>query len=598
MDWIAPVAFLRSTAPFDVLPAPLFALAAESLEIGVFPSGTRLAQVGGTPLGHLWIVRRGLVRLEREGQAIQTVEEGEVFGYTSLLGGLATLDVVVADELLAYRIPGDVFRALTGDAAFAAHFAAGLGARLQASLRQAPPIAFPPDLSIAVGSLIRRPAVWVDASSTVGEAAEVMRRERISSVLVRSEPPGIVTDRDFRNRVLADGLGPATPVSAVLSRPLLGIEGTAPVYEAWARLLDSGVHHLAVTREGDVQAVLTDSDLLRTAQGPMAVLRHVERIATRETLGEYPARLVAMAGSLLAGGLDARIVSDFVARLDDSLTSRILHWAEADLGGPPVPYAWIAFGSEGRREQTLVTHQDNGLVHDEAGPDDRRWFQAFAERVNADLATAGFPEGEGGHVARRLIGSRTDWERHFAGALDVPRLYDAGLYADFRRIGGALDVSALDEILARARSMPLFLRFLAREALQFEPPGAAALGLRGTGSSVDLARQGLFPVVFLARCHALEIGAPERGTLARLAAVRDAGLLGDEAHATVPGAFQFLHGLRLRHELSLLRRGEPASGVVPLAALSAIERTRLKDAFRAVRAWQETAAYHYQTRFL
>ena len=598
MAWIDPVAFLRSTPPFDDLPEPLFEKAAQSLEIGLFPKGTWLVRVGGVPLEHLWVIRKGVVRLERGGQLLQVLEDGEIFGYTSLLSGRATIDVRVEEDLLAYRVPAEEFRLLATDARFAAHFAAGLADRLQASLRQGSPVSFQPDLSVEVGTLIRRTAVWVEEASTVGEAARVMQQEGISSVLVRSAPPGIVTDRDFRNRVLADGLGPATPVTAVLSRPLKTVDASAPVYEAWLRLLDGGVHHLAVVRHGAIDAVLTSSDLLRTAQGPMSVLRQVERLTTRETLSEYPRRLAEMASTLLDGGLDAQVISSFVARLDDALVGRILRWAERDLGEPPVPYAWIAFGSEGRGEQALVTAQDNGLVFGDEGADRRAWFQTFAERVNADLEAAGFPESKAGQVARRLLGTRSEWAHHFAAAISVPRLYDAGLYFDHRRLGGTLDLSPLEDELSRAAAHPHFLRFLARDALQFEPPSALLLRLTGASSRVDLRLQGLFPIVFLARCYGIEVGSRARSTLGRLGAAREAGLLGDEANATIPGAFQFLHGLQLRLQLRMAQAGETPRSDVPFSALSAIERTRLKDAFRAIHGWQETAAYHFQSRFL
>jgi len=598
MSSIDPVAFLRSTPPFDALPAALFDEASRSLEIGFFPSGTWLVRVGQRPLEHLWVIRKGTVRLERSGRPLQVVEEGEVFGYTSLLTGKATLDVQVEEDLLAYRLPAEEFRRLNADARFAAHFAAGLASRLKASLERAPPVSFQPDLSVEVGSLVRRPAVWVPEEATVGEAAQVMRRERISSVLVRSTPPGIVTDRDFRNRVLAAGLGPSTPLTRILSRPLKSVDATAPVYEAWTRLLDAGVHHLAVMRDGEVGAVLTSSDLLKTAQGPMAVLRHVERLATREGLAEYPVRLAEMAATLLQGGLSAMAIAAFVARLDDALVGRILRWAEADLGEPPAPYAWIAFGSEGRGEQTLVTHQDNGLVFADGGASRREWFQAFAERVNADLVAAGFPESEGGHVARRLLGTRSEWERFFAASIDVPRPYDAALYFDFRRLGGTLGLDPLEQVMARAGRESLFLRLLARDALQLQPPAMLLLRLRGASSSVDLRRHGLLPIVFLARCYGLEVGSRARSTLERLSAAHGAGLLGDEAHAAVPGAFQFLLELRLRVQLRTAGHGAGAPVETPLASLTAMERTRLKDAFRVIRTWQEKATYHFQTNFL
>ena len=142
MTALDPVAFVRSTPPFDSLAPDLFAGVARSLEVVYHPTGTKLVTVGEKPLEHLYVIRKGAVRLERGGQTIQELEEGETFGYTSLITGKATLDGVVEEDLLAYRIPGEEFRRLLGDARFAAHFAAGLATRLEASLEQSPVATF------------------------------------------------------------------------------------------------------------------------------------------------------------------------------------------------------------------------------------------------------------------------------------------------------------------------------------------------------------------------------------------------------------------------------------------------------------------------
>jgi CBS domain-containing protein len=76
MATLDPVAFLRSTPPFHALPASLFDAAAASLEIGYYPAGTQLVRVGAPPLQHLYVIRKGSVRLEREGQTLQVLEEG------------------------------------------------------------------------------------------------------------------------------------------------------------------------------------------------------------------------------------------------------------------------------------------------------------------------------------------------------------------------------------------------------------------------------------------------------------------------------------------------------------------------------------------
>jgi CBS domain-containing protein len=595
MRAVDPVAYVRSIQPFRALPQPLFDEVAGSLEVAFLPAGTRIAQAGGTPLQHLYVIRKGAVRIDRHGRNLQVLEEGEIFGYTSLLAHEATLDVVAEEDVLAYRLPAAVFERLLSHGPFAAHFAVGLSERLKASLADAPPSAFQPDLGVRVERLLRRPPVWVAASATVGEAARIMGEQRISSVLVRADPPGIVTDRDLRTRVLAAGLGPAVPVAQVMSRPLRTAPAEMPLYDAWSILLEAGLHHLPIARDGEIVGVLTSTDVLRsTSQGPVAVLRGIERLASRRSLPGYAARVTEMASSLLAGGLDATVIAGLVARLNDALLGPILRWAEEDLGPPPAPYAWIAFGSEGRMEQTLLTDQDNALVFADEGAARADWYRALADRVNEDLEAAGFPACPGGYMARAWHGPLSDWRQRFEGWIDVPSpqaLLVAAIFFDFRRVGGGLDLAPLQAALERAAERPAFLRLLAAHALELHPPPLLLLRLRGESSVVDLKAHGLAPIVALARRYALEAGTPARGTVARLERAVRAGLLEADAAATISETFRFLLALRLRQQLGMAAEGTAVTSKVTLAALGEMERSRLKDAFRAIRGWQEQAAF-------
>jgi CBS domain-containing protein len=598
---VDPVAFVRRTPPFDALPAALFDAAARDIDVAYLPAGTWVVRAGGTPLAHLYVIRKGSVRLERDGQTVQVLEEGEIFGYTSLISRAATLDVHVEEDVIAYRVPDAAFQRLLADARFARHFAVGLSERLRGSLDQAPVAIFRSDLHLDVQSLVKRPPVWVEAEATVQDAARVMREARISSVLVRTDPPGILTDRDFRTRVLAESRGPRTPVREVYSRPLRTVAAATPIYQAWAALLDAGVQHLPVVRGDEIVGMVTASDLLRcSVQGPMSVLRRVERLASRESLPGYAYTVAEMAAALLAGGLDVGVVAGFVARLNDALLHRIVRWAEADLGEPPAPWAWLAVGSEGRAEQTLLTDQDNALVYADAGEARRDWFAAFAERVNADLEAAGFPRCPGGYMARTWHGTLSEWTARFGAWLDAPSpqaLLEAAIFFDFRGVAGALDLAPLDAAVAAAPSKPVFLRFLAKAALDFKPPQSLVVRLRGGGSAADLKLHGIAPVVFMARCYGLEAGARGRGTVERLEAAMAARLLDDDVGGPVVEAYRFLLGLRLRLQLRMIQEGAPARSEVPLSALTAIERSRVKDAFRAIRAFQERAAHHFKVDF-
>ena len=150
MASLDPIAFVRGTPPFDALPASAFDDAAKALEIVFYPAGTRILVRGGQPSQHLYVIRKGAVRLEREAQTLQVLEEGEIFGFTSLISGKATIDVTVEEDLLAYRIPKPEFEALLAHGPFAGHFASGLAERLRNSLERSQVVSFQPDLAVPV----------------------------------------------------------------------------------------------------------------------------------------------------------------------------------------------------------------------------------------------------------------------------------------------------------------------------------------------------------------------------------------------------------------------------------------------------------------
>jgi CBS domain-containing protein len=219
--------------------------------------------------------------------------------------------------------------------------------------------------------------------------------------------------------------------------------------------------------------------------------------------------------------------------------------------------------------------------------------------VVEDLKAAGFPECHGGYMASKWNGTVSEWVQRFAGWFEARKpqeLLEASTFFDYRRVAGGLDIEPLEEALSQTAQHPGFLRFLARAALDLRPPGSLVLRLRES-TEIDLKMQGLAPIVYLARCYALEIGSRARNTHERLEAAVKEGLMSQEVYGSVSEAYRFLMGLRLRLQLRLLSEGKPVVNKVLLHDLSAIERTRLKDSFRAIKGWQDMAAYHYQAGF-
>ncbi len=597
-----PDVFLPRHPPFDRLQPNLLERVLERLEVTYVPRGEAVMRRSDPENRNLFVVRKGAVRLERDGLLLQVLEEGEVFGYPSLLaGGPPSTDVVAEEDSLLFRIPGDVFHRLMEEREFADFFVAGLASRLRRAAQSESPL-LSGDLSTPVADLVTRAAVFVRPEATVAEAARAMTREGVSSILVSGRPLGIVTDRDLRRRVLARGRPADTPVSRVMSRPLRTLPAGTAVFEALVAMLENSIHHLALVEGDEVLGVVTDSDLLRHHhRSPIYLLSRVEKMESAETFPDYSGQLSGMVEVLFRGSLDAVEIGRIVSSVNDAAASRLLRLTERELGEPPCAYAWIVFGSEGRREQALLTDQDNALVYADDSDEARRYFADLAERVVGGLIRLGIPPCPGGFMADRWHHPLAVWLERFSGWLGEPEpqaLIDAANFFDFRSVHGELSLAPLDEVIAEARSQRSFLAHMAKNALEFRPPIGLFRQIRERSGAVDLKRGGIIPVVSLARLFALEGQVLARSTVDRLAAAAAAGSLSAEGAETLSEAFRFLLRLRLGHQLEAVREGRPADNSVPLDDLSHLTRRHLKEAFLAIREIQEAVSLRYGTAML
>jgi CBS domain-containing protein len=273
-----------------------------------------------------------------------------------------------------------------------------------------------------------------------------MRDQHVSSLIVDGRPPGLVTATDLRDRVLAAGLDPDTPVGQVMTTPLHTMPAEATLGELLLAMVDRGVHHLPLTRHGRLVGMVTDTDLLRhQSRHPLLVRRQLDRATGAEELAAYAREVTAAAARLVRAGAPAGDVTRFVASAQDALYLRAVHDGEAALGPPPCPYALLILGSGARREPTLRTDQDHALVlADNPPPDADAWFAALAERLAATLERCGLPRCPGDvmatNPARRVpLGA---WQEQFARWIEQPEeeaLLAAAIFFDFRQLHGDLD---------------------------------------------------------------------------------------------------------------------------------------------------------------
>ncbi|EPR37069.1 putative CBS domain and cyclic nucleotide-regulated nucleotidyltransferase [Desulfovibrio sp. X2] len=618
--------FLGRTLPFSELPADVLARTAAQCAVDFFPSGSVLLSRGQKAPDDVYVIQSGAVKIFLADDAgVETLAdfrgEGGVVGVLSAVrGGPAHLSAAAVEDTFVFRLPAQVFRDLLATQPamaryFLKNFSESYVAKAFAELRRRrlPPRAESslPLFAVRVGDAVRRAPVTLPASADIRRAAEVMAEEGVGSILAvdaQGGVAGIVTDKDLRYKVVAQGLNYNWPVSEVMSAPVRTVPAEQDCFEALLSMMKHQIHHLAVEQGGRVTGVITSHDLMvLQGRSPFGLFSEIERERGFDGLYQLAAKVPLVIRPLVEEGARAGSVGRMIALLNEALLDRILSLLQEELGPPPAPFSWLLLGSEGRREQTFRTDQDNALVYKppegaaggaEAAALARDYFLNFGRAAITHLKRCGFPPCPFGIMASepRCNRSATDWDAFFRRIIAAPepeQVMEATIFFDMRAGFGFLELGeSVKEAACRAAAAnEVFLGFMARDCLRARPPLSFFRGflVEKNGehkNTLDIKERGILPFVDFARLMALKLGAVESNTLSRLALARDAGLVSTGLHADLSQAFEFLSQVRLVHQLRLMEQGRQPDNHVDPASLSELERRTLKEAFGLVGAMQ------------
>ena len=599
--------FLSRYPPFDSLTIDENERIAGQLQIEFFPKGSTILRQAGEPAAFMYIVRKGSVELTSDGVVFDQLLEGECFGHPSLLSALGpAFNVAATEDTLCYLLPSEEVKRLLATGAGLTFLAESLRHRTEQVFGGHVQTAF--DRSMThVGSLLHRPPVICDSAASIQTAAELMRREHISSVIVPwRDQIGVMTDRDLRSRVVAPGRDPAEPVAAVMSFPARTIDEEATVAEVLLLMLDIGVHHLPVVgTDGTLIGVITDTDLMGLGlQAPFAIRNAIARAEDLEAAVAAMRKLPGAVTELLEASVDPLGIGHTISATIDALTRRLLRFAIRELGEPPVPWAWLALGSQARREQGLRTDQDHAIVYEAVGAANEGadgYFEGLARRVTDGLELAGIPPCRGGVMASEpdWRQSREEWVARFASWADKgdrgARVFTAIAF-DYRRIDGPLEIEAdLDRLIRKAGRESFAVKRIAQTAIDQHPP----TGFRGNlivqhggehVGSLNIKHGGITPIVSLARALAVAAGVSANATMTRLDGARASELIDDQLYTGLGEAYRFLWQVRVEHQVRLDQSGVAADDFVDPAALGPLARQGLKESFRLISRSQSALA--------
>jgi CBS domain-containing protein len=608
--------------------APFAQMAADDVQAFVglaresyFAPGETVLQPQDGPVSRLLFLRRGSVAGGPQGEDAAgsrfVLEAGELFPVAAWLARRAvTAPYTAIDDCFCLEVPADAMHQLAQRSAVLADFLHSRVQHVLALSRQAQKAAFASQalaeqsMEARLGSLPRRALAACAAGTPLLEVLQRMQQRRVGSVLVLDAAGGalgIFTRHDVLERVALAQPPMDTPIEQLMTHPVQTLDVAQGVQDAVLLMSRHGVRHVPVTEHGRVVAMVSERDLFALQR------LSLRRLSGRLREAADPGELIAaapdirrLAQTLLAQGLSARSLTELVSHLNDVLTERAVQLAARQHGLDLDQACWLAFGSEGRSEQTIATDQDNGLVLRSVKSDQERgaWL-AMGRQVNDMLDACGYPLCKGGIMAGQpdCCLSVDEWIERFGHWIEqgAPEdLLKANIFFDFRPLAGhvSLTLPMREFVRRRAAQMPRFTKQMAQNALRNAPRlnwrGALDPQREGAHEWIDLKLNGTMIFVDAARLYALAQGVDATGTRSRFEAVSAALRVEPRESETWIGAFEFLQMMRLRVQAS---GTPPAAGDNPnrldLRTLNDIDRRILKESFRAAQRLQQRVTLDY-----
>ncbi|THT99668.1 CBS domain-containing protein [Lampropedia puyangensis] len=628
------LAFLRQYPPFDAMAQSHVLELLHSSRLVFFAQGQIVLGPDDGPVAHCYVLRQGAIVGKREPRPEMPeaddvavhIHPGDGFPYGALLAERASRRTYTAQQdSFCLQLPqADFARLLERSVAFRQFALQGLsgllgriGLQMQAQAAQS--FSGASLLATPLAQLLGPHPVACAAQTTVRDAVACMEECHSTSIGVvdaQSHLLGIFTLRDLRALVAEPGADLAIPIADVMAADPKALASSATAFDATILMTQHHFGHVCVLDEhGRFKGVVSERDLLALQRVDVVQLaRLIRRASSVEDLALVRGSITKLVADMLAQGGSAEQVLRLVTQLNDHTVERVIELMLHKYGDPGIEFGWIAFGSEARGEQTLLTDQDNGLIFQAQDQAQARVFQArllpLAQAINQGLDACGLAWCKGNVMASNpdLCLADFQWASFMARMMrsgSPQDLLHAVIFLDARLVWGA------DAGFSQMRRQTIeilqhdsaFQRLMADLALQREPAGTSqwsqwthklAHALGKSEARLDLKTQALALFVDAIRILALAHGIDVASTVLRLRRLVEIGVLEPQRAQAYEHAFSYLQQLRLAHHQAQLQEGIPLDNALPLSSLNTLDQRVLRGVLLEAERLQQHLRVRYQ----
>lgn len=613
--------FISVIPPFDKLPDNVLEAVIKDINICYMRAGETLPPKGVTDQ-RLYIVKKGSIsHYSINNELLGKYAERDICTKFCRENGTEKIVILTDEDSLLYSISYELFtNTVEGFSEVISFFSQTYEERLstKVSTLNEEAIINSSLINTTIKDFYHTPAVTVNANTSIQEAAIKMSEVGFSCLVVvndqgdsfdeeNTKPIGIITDKDIRRRCVAKGLSISSPVTEIMTADMMTIDINNSAYDALITMTHKHVHHLPVTHNGRLTGMVTVTDLMNNeGHNAINITSMVHKTKTVDDLVEISKLLPKLQVRMAKLGTTADHVGKSISAITMAFTIRLIKMAEALYGTAPVPYAWLAAGSQGRQEQFSHSDQDNALIiSNNMKPEDDEWFLKLAIFVSDGLDQCGFIYCPGDIMATNKHWRKTQqvWSTYFETWVNKPHpkaLLNSSVFFDLVTVYG--DTSLLEKVrrdmLLSTKKNTLFIAYMSKNALQHRPPLGFfrdfVLVQDGENKNVlDLKHNGIAPIVDLARIYALSQGITATNTIDRLRAAAGTPAVTQSSALNLIDAYEFLGMLRMQHQAQRITEGKAPNNYLPPKNISKLEREHLKDAFKVIKNMQDSRQTAY-----
>ena len=621
--------FLKGFPPFDALTYDQLLTISSQVKVIYIEPENYVFKQGEAVKDEFFIVKDGAIGVYREHKLVDQCDEGDIFGLRALIRkDQYFLDAKAIEESIVYSISSTLLQEIIISnpkanqfiiASFATNTRNPYSDEDKGTLFANVEFLKPDnsDFTEAQSAVYSKNPIVCNTTTTIKDASLTMKSNRVGSIVIteQNKPIGIITDKDLRNKIATGMHSIDEPVTAIMSSPVISFPPTITVAEAQIATLKHHISHLCITEDGTSQSkligMLSEHDIIVIhGNNPAVLIKEIKRAKTAENLKYIREKAQNLLKNYLEQGIPMVFTSNIISAINDAVTKQIIKLSISELGqDPPTKFSWLALGSQGRKEQLLMTDQDNALVFKDKNLSEdqieqaRTYFLKLANLINTKLHTVGFAYCPANMMAKNpdWCLSLTEWKAKFNDWITNPtkeKILLCNIFFDYDLVYGShkLVDKMSKSIFTSIENYQIFLNFLGLNALKNPPPLSFFRNFLVEDSGehkdqFDIKKRAIMPLVDAARLLVLSHNVKEfNSTIARYKKLKEIEPQNEDLYDSCINAFKIL----LRYRANQGLKHNDSGRFVDVHSLSKADRLKLKGCFKPVKDIQSLVQVRFQ----